>query len=365
MNQILEPDVVITLPAESGKKFTGIAFDCHFFYMALPQEHKICQFNQEFILVNCFQVNRPYHTICYDGRERCFWAAQDKQNRVIYRLDGNMRETGFLELCNCIPSESQITGISCNWDNSSLYVSFTDYTAEFSQGGELIRSLQKTNDGRYTGVLSIPPYFALIRACKHAQWLQIFSDRNQLMFNLNIPDGYHIEGILFDASNIKQMGCISLIFLAGDRYSSPCILKCSIERNDILLSPVNFICCTEKCDSADELLTSIAMMEAALSHILNAEGEKLQKAVAVAENICDLLKMNEAVNKTIERVTLLEQVLYLKLEAVNSLEPGGNCDKCCDNCCDDCCDKCCDKCCDNCCGKCCDKCCDICCDKSN
>jgi hypothetical protein len=56
--------------------------------------------------------------------------------------------------------------------------------------------------------------------------------------------------------------------------------------------------------------------EAGLAHILNAEGEKLQKAVALACSVDDLLKINKSVVTTINSVTQLEQVLLAKLQAV-------------------------------------------------
>ena len=58
------------------------------------------------------------------------------------------------------------------------------------------------------------------------------------------------------------------------------------------------------------------MVEAALAHILNAEGEKLQKAVKLADNVCDLLEVDKAVNKTVSRITFLEQTLLAKLETI-------------------------------------------------
>lgn len=76
-------------------------------------------------------------------------------------------------------------------------------------------------------------------------------------------------------------------------------------------------CCppsiTQECS---DILESIALQEAALAHILNAEGEKLQKAIAQSCSCCDLLKVNESVKKTIVQVTHLEQVLFNKLEVV-------------------------------------------------
>lgn len=83
-------------------------------------------------------------------------------------------------------------------------------------------------------------------------------------------------------------------------------------------------CC---CASLCSLLESIALNEAALSHILNAEGEKLQKAVKIADSIHDLLEIDRSVSQIITRVTFLEQTLYAKLEAVKELQDGNCCEK--------------------------------------
>lgn len=45
--------------------------------------------------------------------------------------------------------------------------------------------------------------------------------------------------------------------------------------------PVITCCDIDKCCAASSLLQSIALEEAALAHILNAEGEKLQKALCL------------------------------------------------------------------------------------
>ena len=74
--------------------------------------------------------------------------------------------------------------------------------------------------------------------------------------------------------------------------------------------------CNSCSDAACAILKSIAKTENALAHILNAEGEKLQKAIELADNICDLLKVNQSVQNTVTKVTFLEQVLYAKLEAL-------------------------------------------------
>lgn len=72
----------------------------------------------------------------------------------------------------------------------------------------------------------------------------------------------------------------------------------------------------DKCDAATSLLQSIALEEAAISHILNAEGEKLQKAISMDCRHKDLIEINKSVEDMVDKITALELVLKSKLELV-------------------------------------------------
>lgn len=81
-------------------------------------------------------------------------------------------------------------------------------------------------------------------------------------------------------------------------------------------------------EAIQAILTSIAMEEAALSHILNAEGEKIQYAVAHAKaNPCEadmhaLLEINKSASSLVEKVTDMQMILKNKMRlAVDSLPP--------------------------------------------
>lgn len=76
----------------------------------------------------------------------------------------------------------------------------------------------------------------------------------------------------------------------------------------------------DKCCAAASLLQSIALEEAAISHILNAEGEKLQKAISLQE--CsheDLLDVNKSVEDMVDKITALEIVLRSKLDLITPI----------------------------------------------
>ena len=70
----------------------------------------------------------------------------------------------------------------------------------------------------------------------------------------------------------------------------------------------------------NSILTSIAMEEAALSHILNAEGEKIQFALAnKCRDIDKVIEINDSVAELLERVFDLQLVLKSKLRLTKSL----------------------------------------------
>lgn len=67
-----------------------------------------------------------------------------------------------------------------------------------------------------------------------------------------------------------------------------------------------------------DLIASVALESAAISHILNAEGEKLQAFVAMdCLNPDTLLEANESVQRTVESVMKMEMALQQKLKMIH------------------------------------------------
>lgn len=68
-----------------------------------------------------------------------------------------------------------------------------------------------------------------------------------------------------------------------------------------------------------DILESVALQEAALSHILNAEGEKIQKVVAMPDVTPEmLLATNKSVESMVNAVSRLEMLLHSKVAAFDS-----------------------------------------------
>lgn len=70
-----------------------------------------------------------------------------------------------------------------------------------------------------------------------------------------------------------------------------------------------------RCQAVTDIIASVALEQAALAHILNAEGEKLQKVVSIAGvSHTQLLDTNKSVEKMVNAIARLEMVLQSKLE---------------------------------------------------
>ena len=77
-------------------------------------------------------------------------------------------------------------------------------------------------------------------------------------------------------------------------------------------------------DSLSQILTSIAMEELGLSHIINAEGEKIQYVLGTLEgpkhhippaSIHDIIKVNESVKDMLETISMNQMFLFAKMSA--------------------------------------------------
>ena len=71
---------------------------------------------------------------------------------------------------------------------------------------------------------------------------------------------------------------------------------------------------TSRCQAVTDMIESVALEQTALSHILNAEGEKLQKILCMpCTNPQMILDTNRSVREMVETVMHLETVLQSKL----------------------------------------------------
>ncbi|MEG0407642.1 MAG: hypothetical protein RRY22_04615 [Bacilli bacterium] len=69
-----------------------------------------------------------------------------------------------------------------------------------------------------------------------------------------------------------------------------------------------------KCQAITDIIESVALEQTGLSHILNAEGEKIQKALLLSTTNQELLEVNKSVQTMVNSIARLETILQGKLE---------------------------------------------------
>lgn len=71
---------------------------------------------------------------------------------------------------------------------------------------------------------------------------------------------------------------------------------------------------TSRCQAITDIIESIALEQAGISHILNAEGEKLQRVINMPDiTIEELVDINSSVQSLVASITALETVFQAKL----------------------------------------------------
>ncbi len=100
--------------------------------------------------------------------------------------------------------------------------------------------------------------------------------------------------------------------LAYDRTSKRLIYETGVNRN--MGMPVITPGTATRTQAITDVIESVALEETALSHILNAEGEKIQKMVAMQDATPEiLLATNKSVESMVNAVSRLEMILQSKL----------------------------------------------------
>lgn len=333
----IEPYKIISLAAKHSAKFRGMAFDGCFFYLTEPCEYSIYKFDKKFNLIQIIKTCNSYAGICYDSKENCFWAFTEKDPHCIHKLDCTLKKSDLIQLnseTTCLP----ILGLSYDCDSNKLIAAYNDHIAKITKEGFSSCILKEDCKGDYEAVLSITPYYAVVHKTKRTQQINFYNKENCMIKELSIPYEYCIKDILFYPCEERSKAVIDIMLLAASCDNQQRILHYKTADCDMILSCCNYEWCKCHCGNKNckkkpcgcenedkekqcmcDLIESVALVETALSHILNAEGEKLQKAVELACDIDDLLEINKSVNKTLTTAVMLENALYTKLEVLNDL----------------------------------------------
>ncbi|MFI3261135.1 MAG: SdrD B-like domain-containing protein [bacterium] len=112
-------------------------------------------------------------------------------------------------------------------------------------------------------------------------------------FNVDITSNIKV---IKNTVNTKEKGTYTVVYEVTDDYNLTTIKTIYVTVTD-----------SKRELAKNDLLMSIALQQTAISHILNAEGEKIQKIIKT-DNIDDILKTNNSVKCMVNSITSLEQI---------------------------------------------------------
>lgn len=385
----------IPLPSDENMSYLGITHDGHQTYLS-SGDSQISILNDNCSLIKHVHTYCNYHTICYDGTLKRFWAASYDKPGVLFCLSENLEESEPLDLSSPNAEPIDIEYLFYDTNGKQLYLTAEKQVYAVDQAGhlQLIFEIQMDSE-KLEGVCAYNHYMLCLSSRQEERFLSVHAISNGDLLEEQILSsdfkasamtlvqdplnplslsmrllavkedapflidykptlGFFTQyavAYLTDGKQAVSPSNIQMQQLCGNRgpfpFFSPgcrggnCNGFHNSQQNSRNASPYPGCpahhpgcsnncphCCPDVpehcrpvnncCQSFADVIESIALTEASIAHILNAEGEKLQKAIACSRNVSELLCVNESVLKTITHSTQLEQMLYYKLESILS-----------------------------------------------
>ena len=312
------------IPLPGFCRYRGIAFDGCQYYLTFRCACKIAVLDCDFRLIELVKTRRIYTAICYDPKRDCFWAASDACRSTLFKLDHCLREIDRLAVC--LENHSLFTGVSFCCDTGRLLVAAGNSLVEVDPERDTVCLLRE--EGKHALILSaicLPPYimFCVLRGCK--PYIVLLTHTGALLAEEQIPSVGAVDAILQDPCRPNSCG---LLLLTDKHGCYPYLLKATLEEqicsklrpcSQELRCMHRTPCRPCRQSACDDVLESIALQEAAIAHILNAEGEKMQKSTEISTSISELLEVNASVQETLWYAAFLERVLSDKLNTLQGM----------------------------------------------
>lgn len=310
----------LPLPVSGAETYRGMAFDGCRYYLTVRCARAVVVLNRDLSLVQKKVTRRPYTALCYDPMRDCFWAASDQCRATLFRLGRNLQEIDRL-----IPQaegrcSEPITDISFCCGSGRLLVSRGNQILDLDpdNGSTVLRyeargtflilsAVCLSSDILIHGLRSCEAYFALVSCGGEARREQTAPEGVVLLSMVLDPRTYDLRLLT------NKRGCYP--YLLGGQLEQEIRAELGPDIRDCYCGCGEQEPCDPSCTSTD-VLSSAVLVETAIAHILNTEGEKLQKAVKEAVSPGELLKVDKSVQRTILYAAQLEQLMLAKLEVL-------------------------------------------------
>lgn len=276
--------------------------------------------------MNSIKLNQKFRCFCYDCNENCYWAILECDQNIIYQLDACFCEIGQITIKDA--GQECVCNINYDVCEKGIWIAYPSEVAFLDTKSKIINWYKNEDIKKNIFAILIQCGCRIECSCEcNRQIMKVIAPCEEECIEIAIPKGFKIAGATFRCNEDCCSCCVYLLL------SNTCNKNCIVKEYLFDFSNETQPAHDTQANFADiqcgiyEIMHSIALEEAGISHILNAEGEKIQKAVASSNSIEELVCINESVKQTLTQVTLLEGMLYSKLEALVNNECVANCEK--------------------------------------
>ncbi|MGL5676157.1 MAG: hypothetical protein ACRDDX_07075 [Cellulosilyticaceae bacterium] len=303
-------------------------FDGIFYYFVDNKTTNVFKYTAEFKLCGTFKTSIALSSITYDSLQNSFWGATSSDSTRLYQFDACFEQMTEVLIKHSALDIPPIRTLSFDYNCHAIVATTAHELLYINQQGHIIHSKKASSpsDQYLATYLTSDTTFIMTKEDKNT-YIHLVDEHGQIE-TFSIPTlQYTYKSIItlcgpqYDVHSSLQLLATSNVngsYIIQVNLNLKCNNHCSCT-DSCTCSPPPSSCCTYH--SLCDILTSIALVEASLSHILNAEGEKLQRGIVLATNICDLITLNKSIEKTLSYAIQLETTLTNKLsEALDHLD---------------------------------------------
>ena len=271
--------------------------------------------------------------ICYDLIEDSFWITDVSNSSRLINIDKNGKVLKEISLKPIVEQcyNYNINTIEFNGNDNTFLISIKENATIYIMNKssilvEIITNLELTS----------------IKDIKiFDEKIFVYTDKRIDVYNerfrkINSMDVSEFNSNVFLVNKVSELSYVILIVAQVENTISlceylinndciddfdDCINDCKNKSED---SKKNDCCCCgdAKCfkdKKMCEIIETISLQGAGIAHILNEEGEKIQKAIKICTDYKGLISVNSSVTETLEKIVELEIVLTNKLRRLQKM----------------------------------------------
>ncbi|MEG0407662.1 MAG: hypothetical protein RRY22_04050 [Bacilli bacterium] len=333
-------EITKRIPFENKECYGGLIYHDGSYYGTVPKHSRIDKYDSNFCKKETYNVCNPYFSITHFCEQDNFCLSIYNEKKKLFLTDCNFNLKDTISLKTPTNITGNILSIFANNKEKTILIATPKNVYSVTMDGYFIK--QEVNLSEFGiskeccpsscspcqkgPVFTCAGYFCgkkIVAFTKNnSSYIAFVSENGNIMEKHFVGDDIKVKNIIDKKGKLKLLVSTKTNYdmIICTDFKCECQKPCTDCPKDVYFEYCKKLDCGSKkkeCDCEENfcfIIESIARIEVGLSHILNAEGEKIQKILEISNCEKDILEVNESVNRTVSNITILEQVLLGKLE---------------------------------------------------